>query len=209
MVVSARTSSLGNYQANACCRTFNVQAFIRRASSMADKPVGRNPRARMAYGDSIAARGRLEAGAASAGADVRRPGRVERRGADGSDGVAQRCARVVGGRRGAQGRTAAASPAPRSAGRRCRGVGDAASGGIPGWQGRGQPFNLAELALLADRQRSMSMPVTRSMRAWADSGGAGVGGGGWARRARHWASLGARWRLASRPKFTGRLPQRL
>src|SRR5438105_4600617 len=49
-------------------------------------------------------------------------------------------------------------------------------------------------------QRSMSMPVRRSMRAGADSGGAVTRAGGWARRARHRASLARRVRFAKKPK---------
>jgi hypothetical protein len=45
---------------------------------MADKTSWTKPLAHMTYGDSIVARGRLEAGAASEGADVGRPGTVER-----------------------------------------------------------------------------------------------------------------------------------
>src|SRR3989304_3652446 len=40
----------------------NVQAFIRRASSMADKTSGTNPLARMAYGDCIAGGRQLKGG---------------------------------------------------------------------------------------------------------------------------------------------------
>src|SRR5712691_6794938 len=44
------------------CPTFNVQAFIRRASRMADKTSWTKPLARMTYGDSIVGPGRREAG---------------------------------------------------------------------------------------------------------------------------------------------------
>src|SRR5947207_12084896 len=116
----------------------NVQAFIRCASSTADKTSWTKPLARMTYGDCIATGGQLEAREASEGTGVGRPGTVAGRGADGSggeNGEAQGCAGVVGGRRGGEGHKSAASPAPRSAGGRCRGVGDAASGGVPGRRG--------------------------------------------------------------------------
>jgi hypothetical protein len=78
---------------------------------MADKTSWTKPLARMTYGDCIATGGRLEAGAASEGTDVGRPGSVDGRGADGSggsDGGAQGCAGVVGGAGAvrAQGRSA-------------------------------------------------------------------------------------------------------
>src|SRR3989304_1853682 len=55
--------------------TFNVQAFIRRASSMADKTSWTKPRAPMTYGDSIATPARLEAGTVgeAGGGQDRRP----------------------------------------------------------------------------------------------------------------------------------------
>ena len=45
----------------------NVQAFIRRASSMADKTSWTKPLARMTYGDSIVGEARLEAGTGGCG----------------------------------------------------------------------------------------------------------------------------------------------
>src|SRR3990170_7495711 len=42
--------------------TFNIQAFIRRASSMADKTSWTKPLARMAYGDCIAGGRQLKGG---------------------------------------------------------------------------------------------------------------------------------------------------
>ena len=63
---------------------------------MADKTSWTKPLARMMYGDSIVASEWLEVGAVSEHADASEPRTVDSRGTDGSDGVTQRCAGVLG-----------------------------------------------------------------------------------------------------------------
>src|SRR5207302_3524591 len=63
-----------------CQLTFNVQAFIRRASSMTDKTSWTKPLACMAYGDSIVGTAWLEAGTAAGAASDRRLRRARRPG---------------------------------------------------------------------------------------------------------------------------------
>src|SRR3972149_6505493 len=131
--------------------TFNVQAFIRRASSMADKTSWTKPRAPMTYGDSIATPARLEAGTvgdAGGGQDRRPPFAGASAPGDGvPDGVGD------------------ASPGPRAM--RAQRTGVAAGGGRPGAGGGrgarrgsrgvpgggrgGQPLDLPEQSLLTDR----------------------------------------------------------
>src|SRR3989442_14178967 len=69
----------------------NVQAFIRRAWSMADKTSWTKPLACMAYGDSIVGTAWLEAGTAARGASDRRLVRRARTGME----PTRRCATVA------------------------------------------------------------------------------------------------------------------
>src|SRR3972149_2085134 len=133
--------------------TFNVQAFIRRASSMADKTSWTKPRAPMTYGDSIATPARLEAGTvgdAGGGQDRRPPFAGASAPGDGvPDGVGDASpgpramrAQRTGGAAGGGGRAAGA------------GGGLGAPGGARGAPGGGrgpQPLDLPEQSLLTDR----------------------------------------------------------